>query len=552
MESKVFSLFMFGVFALLMLIGFGSALDLTPNSQAIKLSDQNPSNTFLVSGDTNFNLTSTFTPQQIVSGSNTANIVLESTGDTTNVSSINFNASIDGDVSSFRLGTYSASFDVIGVDSTNASENETVSVTVNFEKQFFTGENEGQLSITNIEFDVIDGFGDDEFWYPLDRVEIEFNVENNGNWDVEDIEIETCLYDVSAERCIMDEEDMSISNDGFDLDFGDDQDVIVTLRINPDDLRAGNEEYRFYARAVGEIDDSDSEFDGDSTGVSDFESIDIITDDEFIILDNVQVPESVSCGQSLEISADVWNIGDEDFDNDEIFIRIFNSNLNLDETVSFFGGIDAMDSERMSFNVNVPNNAEEMQYFISVIAYDDESMGSNDVYENDEGDESRYTIFLNVRDCAGFEDLTAVSASLDSEAVAGKPMTVKATIVNLDSKTNTYVLSTSGYESWADSVRIDNPAFVLGAGDSQEVILTFDVSRDAEGTQEFILEVTSDGETMSQPVSVNIEPKGFLGITGFATGSGDSYLWGLGVLNVILVVVIIFVAVRIARRNRRA
>ncbi|MEX0920151.1 MAG: putative S-layer protein [Candidatus Pacearchaeota archaeon] len=552
MNSRTFSLIAFSIFTLILLVGFGSALSLTATPSPVKLTDQNPSNDFTVSDDTNFNLTSTFTPQQIVSGSNTANIVLEATGDKTNVSSIDFNASLDGDVSSFRLGTYSASFDVVGVDSTNSSLNNSVTVKVDFEKQFFTGDNEGQLEIRDIEFDVLNGFGDDEdFWYPLDEVEVEFEVENNGNFDIEDIEIETCLYDVSAERCIMDEDDMDLSLNDFDLDEGDDQSIILTLKINPDDLRAGNDEYRLYVSAVGEIDDRDSGFDGDSTGTSDFRGIEIITDEEFIIIGNMQTPESVSCGQTVEITADVWNIGDDDLDDDEVFLRVFNGDLGLNEVIEFVSGIDAMDSERISFNLNVPNDAEEKLHRIEVTAYDDEDMGDNDIYENGEGDEADYSVFINVQDCATFEDLTAISASLDSEAVAGKQLSIKAAILNLDSKSNTYVLSASGHESWADSLNIDTSTFILGEGDSQESILTFDVSKDAEGTQEFVLEVTSGGKTISQPVSVNIEPRSrFPSITGFTIGGENTYLWGLGILNIILVLVIIFVAVRIARRNR--
>ena len=52
----------------------------------------------------------------------------------------------------------------------------------------------------------------------------------------------------------------------------------------------------------------------------------------------------------------------------------------------------------------------------------------------------------------------------------------------------------------------------------------------------------------TQPVSFNIEEKsGGFGITGGAINSDNWYLWGIGALNVILVVIIIIVAIRIAK-----
>ena len=52
----------------------------------------------------------------------------------------------------------------------------------------------------------------------------------------------------------------------------------------------------------------------------------------------------------------------------------------------------------------------------------------------------------------------------------------------------------------------------------------------------------------TQPVSVAIEERsGLFGLTGLVT-SGNAYLWGIGALNVILVIIIIIVAVRVARR----
>ena len=61
--------------------------------------------------------------------------------------------------------------------------------------------------------------------------------------------------------------------------------------------------------------------------------------------------------------------------------------------------------------------------------------------------------------------------------------------------------------------------------------------------------VSGNHLVVQQPVSVSIEAKKFMGFfTGAVTG-GDAYLlWGLGLLNVILIVAIIIVVIRILRK----
>ena len=59
---------------------------------------------------------------------------------------------------------------------------------------------------------------------------------------------------------------------------------------------------------------------------------------------------------------------------------------------------------------------------------------------------------------------------------------------------------------------------------------------------------------MTKPVSVFIEKRdGFFSkITGSVVGikdSGNWYLWGIGVVNVLLVLAIVFVVVRMLRRS---
>jgi hypothetical protein len=63
------------------------------------------------------------------------------------------------------------------------------------------------------------------------------------------------------------------------------------------------------------------------------------------------------------------------------------------------------------------------------------------------------------------------------------------------------------------------------------------------------MQLTSNGQVITQPVSVDIASAGGLfRITGNSILGNNWYLWGIGLLNLILVIVIIIVAVRIAKK----
>ena len=56
---------------------------------------------------------------------------------------------------------------------------------------------------------------------------------------------------------------------------------------------------------------------------------------------------------------------------------------------------------------------------------------------------------------------------------------------------------------------------------------------------------------LEQPVSLTVKQSGFgfPGITGNIISEGNWYLWGIGALNVLLVVIIIIVAFKIAKKG---
>ena len=145
-----------------------------------------------------------------------------------------------------------------------------------------------------------------------------------------------------------------------------------------------------------------------------------------------------------------------------------------------------------------------------------------------------------------------VSASLESGGEAGEELVVRATITNTGISQASYLVNAAGFASWADSANLDPNSFTLNVGASRDVLITLNIRDDASGNQAFELEVISENELLiSQPVSVTIKESSAGFLTGRilgGLGEGNSFLWILGLLNVVLVVVIIVVAVRVMRR----
>jgi len=376
-------------------------------------------------------------------------------------------------------------------------------------------------------------YGKDNEWLPLDDVNVEISVSNEGNEKIKNIEIKWGLYNKDSGEWIIDDKE----ND-FNLNDGDDKTVTISFELDqPKDFEDSGD-YVFYAWATGE----DEEFDGDETCIMDSESVDIIIESDFVVMDNIEIPETALCGSDVQISADVWNIGEDD--QDDVSVLIYNKDLGLNKVVEI-GDIDAFDNEPIDFTFQLPKDAEEKSYPIKFTVYDED----NSIYQNEYDDEdSASTVFLKVEGGCSVAE-ASVSAVLESGGQAGKPMIVKATIVNTGDKTTSYSLNAAGYAEWASSASLDKTSLNLDAGKSEQVLLTFNVNKEALGDKLFYLEVLSENELIvNQPVQVEITKKSGLGITGNVFSGESKYLWGIGIINLILVILIIVIAVRIARK----
>lgn len=392
-----------------------------------------------------------------------------------------------------------------------------------------------KIEFTNNGFSGV-GFGKDDEWFPLDKIEVEIQISNRGDEKIEDIELEWGIYDPSSDQWVFDFDD----EDEFDLKAGKTNTITLSLSLDDadldlEDLNDGN--YEFWVKATGY--DTDYE---ENICVSSLKDIKIIVEDDFVVLNNILFSEGVSCGDSVFITADVWNVGDED--QEDVYVIIYNKDLKIYEKV-IIGDVDAFDSEKMDARVTIPKDALEGNYIITLSVYDED----DDVYENDyDDDKSVYSHTLKVGACEGTDGIitkAVVSANLISGGKAGQDMIIRSTITNLEDKSMIYTVGAAGYSEWASSASVDTSTFALGAGESNSVLLTFKVKDTAEGENFFNIELYTDGKLVSsQPVSVSIDKKGF----SFPQLGENKYLWGIALVNIILILVIIIVAIKVLRK----
>ena len=333
--------------------------------------------------------------------------------------------------------------------------------------------------------------------------------------------------------------------------------IIATLTIDPDELTAGNTDYIVYIKAKGKIDDSESANDGDSTCVSDSESIDIRTDEEYIIFSDITFSsDPTPCGEEVTLNFDVWNVGDSDIDEDDVYVWVYNKALGLDEDILFSKGIDKLDKEQVSITFNIPKEADEKTYGIFIRAYDDDSYGDNDIYENAEDDEAEIEVLLQVQgNCKGSVVSGAqITAELDSEtpeAIAGKQVIIRSTIKNTGTDTTTYTISVFGNSAWSSLSAIDPQVVTLDAGESKDISIFLDIDKDAEGEQEFTIKVTYGEQTTEQKVALSIE-KGVTQDVVVNHLRENWFIYVIALINIILIIAIIAVVKSMVGRTPSA
>ncbi len=429
-----------------------------------------------------------------------------------------------------------------------AVSTETITVQKSFCRNGAAGQN---LSISKVSIDN-EGDGEDNDWELLDEIDVEVKVENLDLDNDVDTVIELGIFD-SQGRNIADDMDYTSDSDSDDegkvdtINIDDDDDVTVHFRFRvPADTDAGN-----YKLAVKAFDDDEGESNSCADSSTDldeliFESFSISTksdDEDFIAIENIHLPTEAVCGESARGSFEVFNVGKDD--QDRVKINMFNSGLNLNQEFEI-NDFNKGDSDSVDFSFNVPAGINDGSYIIQFVPSYDYRSGD---YRQD-GVEFKYS--LNVIGCSGTgnSETPVITASPTSDVIAGQEMTVKVTIVNTGSTQRSFAIDALSYNSWAELSSITPRYLTLAPDQSGEVVITLSLNDDAEGSNSFVIQATSDSQVYTQTVQVNVEAGSSSGVlSGFAIfGEGNSSVVWLVLINVILIVLIIVVAIRLSRK----
>ncbi len=442
-------------------------------------------------------------------------------------------------------------FNTVNVKAAAGAQNATASFQI--KKTFCSsGPVVGNLSIGNVDWSN-EGEGSDNDWELLDEIELEVEVKNSNDDDEIDAIVKLGLFDLNGQ------------NNADDLIYlensdGDKEEVPITVNENdeetvtyrfkvPADLDEGSYKLalKVYDEDEGEskdCDDSTTDFNNDF-----FQEIEVkqtSDEDRYVIVDEITADSPVSCGEIVNGEFTVFNVGKKN--QDRVKITMKNNALNLDQEFEITEDLDKGKDKTIDYQFQIPQGVENKFY---TLAFRTQYDYKNGVYRQESDKEFIFPV--EVAGCtgnlgnAGNTSLTStqISAELDSEAVAGEQLVVKATITNTGTESKSYSISARNYNDWAELDDISDESFSIGAGEDKEIILTFTVNSDATGTKTFDIQAASGGKVMVQEVEVEIgEAK-----KKFSFNFGDnSAIWIIGIVNVVLILLIIVVAVRLSKR----
>ncbi|HTZ42064.1 MAG TPA: putative S-layer protein [Candidatus Omnitrophota bacterium] len=565
MKNKVLSLFALSVFALVVFAGAASAagtgdIQLPSNlSQNIAVGTTSASfnvpviNTYA----TDYSLTWSSTISSLAFDyAGTVNQVSSLSLPTLATSSAGFTNTTSFSVSSIPTDFIGTINGTITMTATTTSSSTVVTKTIPFTinvippqeiiSSHSTG-NPGQLEVKRIDFTnnglspIGITFGNDNNWFPFENITAEVQVRNNGGDNINDITLNWGIWDTQSHQWVIEMNDLK----SFNLKSDSTKTLTIPFRIDNKmdmdltDLVDG-QHYQFYVTATGDVDNSSDL----QTSTNNLKDASIVIENNFIILNNVQTPDTVQCGSTVDITADAWNMAE---DQNDVYVNVYNKDLGINQDITL-GDINAFDKVPLDFTFTVPKNANEAKYPLVFTVYDE----NNDVYETDfNSNDAIFTVPVTVQGNCVYATAatTQVTAQLESGGSAGQPLVFTANIRNTGTKDAVYTFNVAGYSAWSELGEVTPSNVTIAAGQSQDVSVTLNVDRDAVGQKTFNFEVYSNGQLITtQPLSADITSGGITGfsLTGGSVGSITPLL--IGLVTVILVVLIIIVIVKATRK----
>lgn len=529
METKIFA-YIFLIAALCSLT-FASAASFSLDKNSIILSQPINSSTFTITSANSLNVTIT-TPiinsisfsvpeaQTNIVGSRTFTLVPST-------------STLD---STFKLGTtYSGNVNI--ANSSQSTDNQSISLTI-LKSYCSSGEQSGNLTIDSVSIKN-SGSGDDTNWQPLDQIEVKVKVTNNNPDNRISTIVKLGLYNSKGS------EKLGLNSIGVGNIGSSDKTATFTFTV-PADLDADN--YFLYVKAYRDGNENTlcTSISGDLAGVGNYyQPISVNKEDSDtrqVIFDNILVdPSTATCGDDITVSTKIVNVGTSD--QEKVKTSIYNKELGIDSYI-VTNNLNEGDSVPIEFTFKVPQNATQKSYvldFSNSYDYNGDYPSSDDAAYDQLGD--TFTTNLVVSGCQVSSQNVQVTATLQSEAIAGQNAIIDVNVKNLGTADTSYNLVTSGTENFASSVSVATPSFTLGAGQSRDVLITLQLKPGASGDNTFDIKTLYGGNVKDSSVVIPITSSQSSGLG--ASIKQNWVIWLIVLINVVLIIAIIIIAVRV-------
>jgi len=219
-----------------------------------------------------------------------------------------------------------------------------------------------------------------------DVVRLKLDIDNNADDDL-DFDIKVYLYDLTEDEVV---EDYDYT---LDIDEGSSRIFAVDVEI-PYDLDDENN-YAFFVQ----VNDEDEEY-----FAEDYVEIKLTRESSQILIDKIEVAESIECGRFLNVEIRLVNIGS---DEQDVYFEIENPVLDIEEKTDVFQLEEhgEKDTITKSFSFKIPEDVIPTTYGLKVSAY----FGSEKVVDEKQIVVSceNYEINLNNLDTIGLNGETS-------------------------------------------------------------------------------------------------------------------------------------------------
>jgi uncharacterized membrane protein len=555
MKFKIFSMLLLTVF--LSVLTVSAATNFTVSRTSLEFSEPTNSLTFTltpVNPGSNYSIS-----LPILYDNNNNPITFTASGNLQNINSaqlITINTNVDfSQISLDKSYTGNA----IIQESNNPLDNQTI--TISLTKSFCKfGENGTDLSITEVKIKNA-GTTDDTEWKPLDEIEVDVRVENTGTDKVREVNVELGLLDANGRNVINNMDSLSDKKISLGtLNDGNDDIAKFTFNV-PIDFKV--DDYKLIAKAYSSNKGEKAlctarSSDFDNTIYQSISGTRESNTKRQIIVNNIQVvPDTAQCGDKVQVSADVVNIGDTDY-TDQVKVNMYNKELGINIDQIIRQDFNQGDSSNVDFEFDVPKNAKEKSYTLEFTTYYDYDT-KKDSYKitSDKKFVNFNSPFKVEGNCQSTQpqnvnaQITSTELSSDTpEAIAGNRVVVQATIKNTGDVDTSYQVSVTGNSAWSNLVSIDPQSLTISPGSSKVVNIALDLDKSAEGTKDFTIGLAFSNKTTQYSVRDFTITKTSQQVQSDAIVEHLKANWLIYVIvlvNVILIIAIIMVIRRMLR-----